>query len=130
MVWQISKSELEKMRREGVKFTLVDVLSKESYAKGHIPGAISIPFADLEKEAGRLLKKDDTIVVYCASFECMGSTRAAEKLKRLGYRNVFDFKGGLKEYQEDGLALEGGFHEAASGASCCSRDQASSTGLL
>ena len=119
MIRQISREDLIKMCNKGEKYTLVDVLGSESYVKEHIPGAISIPLADLEKKAGSLLQKEDNIVVYCASFECKASTTAAEKLMGLGYKNVLDYKGGLKDYREAGLALEGNLHVYRSCGSCC-----------
>ncbi len=118
MVKQITRDELIDRCKSGVKFTLVDVLSSESYAKEHIAGAISIPLVDLEKKAESLLKKEDTIVVYCASFECSASTKAAEKLMEMGYKNVLDYKGGLKDYKEAGFTLEGDFHSHRGCGSC------------
>ena len=86
--------------------------------KNIFPG-ISIPVAEIVHKAGKLLKKGDTIVVYCASFECSASTIAAEKLKELGYKKVLDYKGGLKDYKEGGGKLEGTLHEGTACASCC-----------
>ncbi|MBP7216959.1 MAG: rhodanese-like domain-containing protein [Candidatus Omnitrophica bacterium] len=122
MIRQITRDELLKMRARGEKFTLVDVLGKESFAREHIPGAISIPVSDIENLAGGLLDKNDMIIVYCASFECTASTTAAEKLEALGFKHVIDYKGGLKDYKEGGLALEGSLHECPSCASCCACD--------
>jgi len=109
-------------------FKLVDVLDKEHYEKEHIKGAISLPWNDIEREAGTVLRKDDLIVVYCASFECQASTKAAEKLLSMGYKNVLDYKGGLKDYKEAKLPLEGSLHKGASmtTANTCS----CSSGLL
>lgn len=64
----ISRDEL----RRGLKtaaFTVVDVLPAESYATGHIPGAISMPLPSIASRAPELLPdlKAD-IVVYCAKF--------------------------------------------------------------
>jgi rhodanese-related sulfurtransferase len=73
-----------------------------------------LPVNEIEKKAGKFLKKEDLIVVYCASFECQASTGAAEKLMDLGYKNVLDYKGGLKDYKEANLPLEGRLYEAHS----------------
>jgi rhodanese-related sulfurtransferase len=100
MITLISRDKLMDMQKAGERFTLVDVLPKESFAREHIPGSISIPLAEIGTKAEGLLKKDGTIVVYCASFECQASTRAAEKLVAMGYKKVLDYKGGLKDYKE------------------------------
>lgn len=110
MVKKITRDELVKLMDSGKKLKLVDVLSGESYAKEHIKGAISLPLAQIDKKAGDLLEEDDLIVTYCASFECPASSQAAEKLAALGYKNVLDYKGGLKDYKEGNLPLEGSAH--------------------
>jgi len=120
MIKQISREEMVRMCGEGKKFTLVDVLDAASYEKEHIPGALSMPLAELGKKARGVLDKEDVIVVYCASFDCKASTMAAEKLQAMGYKNVLDYKGGLKDYKEGGFVLEGSLHAGKqSCASCC-----------
>jgi rhodanese-related sulfurtransferase len=48
------------------RITLVDVLSPESFAAMHIPGAINLPVADLARRAGELLPdRRAPIVTYC-----------------------------------------------------------------
>jgi len=48
------------------KATLVDVLSPESFATRHIPGAINLPVADIPHRAPEVLPdRDAPIVVYC-----------------------------------------------------------------
>jgi len=48
------------------RVTLVDVLSPESFATRHIPGAINLPVADIPYRAPELLPdRDAPVVVYC-----------------------------------------------------------------
>ena len=104
-VKEISYDQLLERKTSGKNFILADVLLAESYNKGHIPGAISFPYNTITKEnANKLLAKDSEIVVYCGSFKCQASTKAAQALSALGY-NVVDYKGGLKEWQEKGNKL-------------------------
>lgn len=50
----------------GRAVTLVDVLSPESFATRHIPGAINLPVADITRRARQPLPDlDAPIVVYC-----------------------------------------------------------------
>ena len=106
MMREITRDELVELMNSDKAFKLVDVLDKEHYEQEHIKGAMSIPLDDVEKKAESLLKKNDLIVVYCGSFQCPASTHAAEKLISLGYKNVFDYEGGLKDYKEANLPLE------------------------
>jgi rhodanese-related sulfurtransferase len=61
----IGGDELIRALRER-RVTLVDVLSPESFARKHIPGAINLPVADLSSGATLLLPNlAAAIVVYC-----------------------------------------------------------------
>lgn len=117
MVKKITRDQLIEMI-EATKMKLVDVLGGENFEQEHIPGSISLPLEEIEKRALTLFQKEDLIVVYCASFECQASTKAAEKLMAMGFKNVLDYKGGLKEYKEGGFPLEGTLHEGKSCYAC------------
>jgi len=89
------------------EFTLVEVLSEDSYKAGHLPFAVNIPVKNIaELAAQKLPNKSATIVVYCGSFTCLASTNAARKLQELGYTKVLDYKGGKKDWQDAGLPIE------------------------
>jgi len=106
-VKEITYEQLQKIRESGESYVLVDALSPESYGKGHIPGAISFPYETIDIDsAPKLLEKADNIIVYCGGFKCAASTKAAHRLQALGYKNVVDYKGGLKDWQAQGNNLE------------------------
>ena len=44
---------------------LVEVLSATAYAALHLPGAVSIPLAEIHEEGVRELDRSRPIVVYC-----------------------------------------------------------------
>jgi rhodanese-related sulfurtransferase len=60
----------EVRRRLGEKgLAIVDVLPEASYQSGHIPGAVSLPLAELQEKAPELLPdRQQEIIVYCGSF--------------------------------------------------------------
>lgn len=65
---EISRPEIERRLGDGT-LVLVDVLPAESYASGHIPGALSLPVAEIPHRARDVLPDGDAeIVVYCGSF--------------------------------------------------------------
>ena len=106
-VREITYEQFNDLRDSGDKYVLLDVLSQESYeTRGHIEGARSLPSANVSaKTASGILSKDDKVVVYCGSFTCGASSKAAKILSGLGY-DVLDYKGGLKEWMEKGNAVE------------------------
>ena len=64
-VLTISRGELEAAIRAR-RVTLVDVLSPESFAIAHLPGAINLPVAEILRRAGDVLPNRRTpIVAYC-----------------------------------------------------------------
>lgn len=102
----VTKEKILEMIENKEPFTLVEVLSEESYAKGHLPKAINIPAEHIQEKAPDMLpNKDVKIVVYCSSFTCTASTGAARTLQSMGYSNVLDYKGGKKDWQAADLPL-------------------------
>ena len=120
MVRKINRDELRDMICSGQDIRIVDVLERSSFNQEHIKGAISLPLAEIETKADKALRRDDKIVVYCASFECQASTNAAEKLMSMGFKDVWDYKGGIKDYKEAGFPLEGALHRSESKSFPCS----------
>lgn len=65
MIPEVSREDLVRGLRDG-SLTLVDVLSPESFAAMHIPGAISLPVVDLARRAADVLPdRGARIVTYC-----------------------------------------------------------------
>lgn len=107
---RLTARELQRMRENQEDFELINVLSQDDFNAAHIPGSDNIPHNEqefvrqVERAAG---SKDRKIVVYCGSRECDASPRAANKLEAAGFTNVYDFEGGVKEWKEANLPLEG-----------------------
>jgi rhodanese-related sulfurtransferase len=76
--------ELLRRVRDG-EVTVLDVRPAEEYRAGHIPGAISVPIADLERRIAEL-PKDREIVAYCRGPYCVWAIEAVELLRKKGYR--------------------------------------------
>ncbi|MCF8092927.1 MAG: sulfurtransferase [Desulfotignum sp.] len=72
---------------------------KPMYVKGHIPGAVSIPFTDFDKKADLLPKDKNTLLIYyCGGVECKLSHKSARKAQELGYTNIKVFAKGFPEW--------------------------------
>ena len=103
---EISREELRRRLRDS-SLTIVDVLPAESYAAGHIPGALSVPLELVGSRARELLPdRDAEIVVYCGNLTCDRSEHALQQLHELGYTNVRDYRAGIADWVESGEPTE------------------------
>lgn len=70
---------------------IISIRSAEDFAKGDIPGAINIPFAEVHKNFAKI-SKDKPVVVSCYTGQTAGQTVAI--LKLMGY-NALSLSGGF-----------------------------------
>jgi len=105
---QITRDILRKMMDSETDFVLIDSRGHESYAKEHIPGAVSIPSDHIGEHLLKEFRKDRTYVTYCSGWKCEASTLAAMKLDKFGFKKVLEFKGGLEDWKAGGLPTEKG----------------------
>lgn len=105
MVQKLTKEQLKDKLDGDTQVKLVNVLPKESFEEKHIPESMNIPVTDIENTAPQRLDKEDEIVVYCADFECNASPKAAKKLEELGYRNIYDYEGGIEDWEKAGYNI-------------------------
>ena len=92
---KLEAEEYAAMLRDSSGYCLIDVRTKDEYRKSHIPGAIN--FSYLKFHYGRdvdSISRDRLIFVYCQT--CHRSPLAARKMKRKGFRKVYDLKEGFK----------------------------------
>ena len=73
---------------------LLDVRSKQEYNEGHLFGAVHLADYEIPKKHNNVLtNKDAEIIVYCQNGG--RSKKACKKLKKLGYKNVYNLCGGI-----------------------------------
>ncbi len=77
--------------------TLVDVREPELFAKGHIPGAINIPWPGVKDTAATQLDKGHAIVMICHGGP-MGDD-VAERLVAAGFTDVRNLEGGMQAWR-------------------------------
>jgi rhodanese-related sulfurtransferase/DNA-binding transcriptional ArsR family regulator len=97
--------ELRRLMRED-DVTVVDVRPAEEYQAGHIPGALSLPVAELKRRL-RDLPKDREVIAYCRGRYCVYSLDAVTLLRKQGYR-ARRAEEGLPDWRAAGLPLEAG----------------------
>ena len=100
----ITREELREKIERGDDFRLVMVLGEWAFRAKHIRGSLSVTSPEQGLE---LLRPEDEIVVYCSDDACPASRYAHYLLTRHGYPNVRRYAGGLADWEDGGLPLEG-----------------------
>ena len=88
-------------------FVLLDVRGPESFASGHVSGALSLPHAKIIASKMAAWPPETLFVVYCAGPHCNGAARAAVRLSALG-RPVKIMTGGITGWLDEGFQLIAG----------------------
>jgi rhodanese-related sulfurtransferase len=88
-------------------FVVLDVRGPQSFAAGHVPGAVSLPHGRINERNLASYTAEILFVVYCAGPHCNGADRAAIRLARLG-RPVKKMVGGITGWLDEGFALATG----------------------
>jgi rhodanese-related sulfurtransferase len=95
---------IEKNKDNG-DFIILDIRTPEEYESGHLENAINIDFYSdsFQQELARLDKKK-TYLEYCRSGG--RSARALDLMKDLGFTEVYNMKGGITSWRENGYPVE------------------------
>ena len=119
----VTTEELHSWIEQKKDMIIVDTMPYEaSYKVNHIPGAeqFLFPIPDMKEwdpketnekslaEYQALLgeNKDKPIVVYCGFVKCTRSHNGAAWAKKLGYKNVFRYPGGIYAWKGAKYAIE------------------------
>src|SRR5699024_7685151 len=96
-IGQITSEELRvylnKENKDYIHF--IDVRKPIQYAQFHIPGFRNIPLKEIKKEAANL-SKDKKVVLICRTG--MQGNEAAKRLKRRGFKDIDNVRGGLSTW--------------------------------
>lgn len=101
----VSRADLAARLADG-SVTVLDVRPADEYAAGHIPGALNVTLAELERVLPRLTP-DTEVVAYCRGPYCVYAYQAVAALRNLGI-HARRMDGGLPEWREDGLPVLAG----------------------
>ncbi|MBY0502006.1 MAG: rhodanese-like domain-containing protein [Alphaproteobacteria bacterium] len=92
------------IKDKATNVVIVDVRDAKSFAKGHIPGAINVPYNKFNGFEGSEtefpgLQKDKINIVYCYELLCNLGQKAAKKFASIGYP-VKEMSGGFSEWKK------------------------------
>ncbi len=99
----VTRKELTRRLQDGEDVVVLDVRPAVEHAAGHLPGAISIPVAELRQRLAEL-PGDREIVAYCRGPYCAFAHDAVALLRREGFR-ARRLEDGLPEWESAGLAI-------------------------
>ena len=86
---------------------LLDVRTAEAFAGGHLQGALLADWKDKDEFSGRIgfIDKNKPVFVYCLGGG--RSAAAAVKMRAMGYKEVYELKGGINAWKADNKPVEG-----------------------
>lgn len=98
-----SRDELIEMLHDNL-VTVLDVRPEDEFEAGHLPGALNIPVAELERRLGELPPEQE-VIAYCRGPYCVFSVEAVSALRSRGFqaRRLAD---GYPEWKAAGLPVE------------------------
>lgn len=99
----VTRPELWRRVKEG-DVVVLDVRASEEFIAGHIPSAVNIPIAELQRRLAEL-PRENLIVAYCRGPYCLYSFEAVELLRKEGF-NVKRLEEGLPEWRMAGFPTE------------------------
>ncbi|MCF7789228.1 MAG: YceI family protein [Prosthecobacter sp.] len=103
----ISITELKSLQEAA---TLLHVLPEDHFEREHLPRALNACVYETifpSKVAELVPDKTSSVIVYGAGGDSLDAATAAEKLTKAGYTNVSVFPGGISEWRQNNLPLEG-----------------------
>ena len=84
---------------------VIDARTPETFARGHVPGAINLPYRTITLATTASLAREKVVVTYCDGVFCNASTKAAAKLSALGFR-VKEMVDGMSGWTKEGYPVE------------------------
>jgi rhodanese-related sulfurtransferase/DNA-binding MarR family transcriptional regulator len=101
----VTCEELARRLQDGDPLVVLDVRPAAEHAAGHLPGAVSIPVAELRRRLAEL-PADREIVAYCRGPYCAFAHEAVGLLRQEGF-SARRLEDGLPEWRAAGLAVTG-----------------------
>lgn len=101
---EVTPQQVEQKRKSNEQVLIIDVREPYEYAEGHIPSSKLIPLGQLTRRLNELGSKEQEVILVCRSGGRSG--QAAQQLVGLGYKKVFNMRGGMMSWQRAGLPAE------------------------
>ncbi len=110
MIDEIDSAMLKKLQKTG-QIILLDARDEPEFQMEHIPSALNLPLNRFEayyRKLESLLRKNRLIVTYCSEETCTDALLLAGKLFKRGFRQVFVYREGIREWIQSGYQTKRG----------------------
>jgi len=98
----ISANDFNQMIRNDKSSIIIDVRTPEEFNKGHLRNSLNVNWFDENFDENlKIFNKDLPVFVYCLSGG--RSSKANQKIKSLGFKNVYELDGGILEWRKNKL---------------------------
>jgi rhodanese-related sulfurtransferase len=98
----LSPTDFKKKVEATTNPVIVDVRTPEEYSDGHLSSAINIDWdGDHFDQQIEALDKNASVFVYC--YGGGRSSGAAKEMRKQGFKNVYDLKGGFGAWKKAGF---------------------------
>ena len=104
-VAEVTAGETMRIVQEQPGTVVVDCREPNEAALGTIAGSVVIPRGVLEQNIERMARRDQKVIIYCASGN--RSALAADALREMGYKDVATMAGGFRAWVEAGGEVDG-----------------------
>jgi rhodanese-related sulfurtransferase len=107
---RVALAEVQRLSKDGPsKVLLLDPRPAESFAQGHLPGAVNLPLDQIGSEKGLLpptVANPKYVIVYGANPGDGYAIAATKRLLRAGQNGARLFPGGVSEWRGAGLKVD------------------------
>ena len=98
----VSPTEAVRLMNDGA--VMLDIRSTNQFKDGHVSGARNVPGDQIADGAPALQKLKDKVVITCCD-SGITSGAAARKLTQLGFKQVYNLRGGLGAWRQENLPV-------------------------
>ena len=117
LAFEIDAFDLFTALSEGERIVIVDTRQRPAFEDESLPGAVSLPYREIDQATTKDFDRDILYVTYCSGIGCNASTKGALNLSKLGFR-VKELIGGIEGWKLDGYATEGASAKLGLKAEC------------
>ena len=93
------------LQNNSAEIMVIDARTQEAYSKGHVPGAVNLPWRKIDSASTAAMPRNKVLVTYCDGIQCNASTKAAMRLAALGFR-VKEMIDGIQGWKREGYPVQ------------------------